>query len=149
MLLSKKYIMIGFKNLFYFSGIIRSLLGLQLFTGVDSTKRICWEGKKEGIFIVLRQHTIPKLISKPWVPIYNNGFWILSQKIWNGLFASFMGNNINEARHSLFCTRALSEVNLPHCHKAHCSCTTYKTSQLSSSNLAKGASSLYSCSESP
>ena len=94
------------------------LLGLQVFTGVDSTSAFVGKGKKKAFSLFHNNPQIQKSFQ-----CLGSQFTITDSLTEN--MERFVcklygqpGNDINEARHSIFCSRALSEVNLPPCRNA-------------------------------
>lgn len=96
----------------------QALVGLQVFTGVDSTSAFIGKGKKRGFDIMVKHddyiHAFGSLGSDFQLPC--NIMEIL-ERFCCRLYGE-TSNSVNEARYRLFCSKSLKEERLPPCYDA-------------------------------
>jgi len=100
------------------SAITEGLLGLQVFTGVDSISAFVGKGKKKPFEIFYEQSLFQQAFQCLGVEFF------LPEAIFETLerfVCEMYGQplqSVNEARYRLFCTKSLSEFRLPPCRDA-------------------------------
>ena len=94
------------------------LLGLHVFTGVDSTSAFVGKGKKKAFALFNKHVMFQKAFQNLGAQFAVSDALVANMERFVCELYGHSGKSINEVRYSLFCTKALSEVSLPPCRNA-------------------------------
>ena len=107
----------------------QGLLGLHVFTGIDSVSAFVGKGKKRPFDTFMKHEKFQQVFQCLGVEFSISSAVVEALEQFVCLLYGQSCNEINEARYRLFCTKALSEVRLPPCQDAlllHCKRANYQ-----------------------
>jgi len=110
--------------------ITEGVVGLQVFTGVDSTSAFVGKGKKKAFALFEKHPEFQQAFQCLGVEFCISAALVSSLERFVCKLYGQSCDDINEARYRLFCTKALSEIRLPPCRNAfvqHCKRANYQT----------------------